>query len=175
MSLIFVDVEAGGIDGGSGVSPYSGVMTEFGAVSYKTGNTFHGVIWLAKPSEDNPAVSNPIKMLNQEGLVMDDFVAWIKENSDDKPVFISDNPAYDWQWISYYFDKVGIENPFGHSARRIGDFYAGVVGNWRAASKWKKLRDTKHDHNPVNDAMGNVEAFRKIMRMVSEQNCGDKG
>jgi hypothetical protein len=38
------------------------------------------------------------------------------------------------------------------------------VGDFRAASKWKKLRITKHDHNPVNDAMGNVEAFERILK-----------
>ncbi len=55
------------------------------------------------------------------------------------------------------------KNPFGHSARRIGDFYAGLVGDFTDASSWKKLRVTVHDHNPVHDAMGNLEAFERIL------------
>ena len=29
---------------------------------------------------------------------------------------------------------------------------------------WKKFRVTPHDHNPVHDAMGNVEAFETILK-----------
>lgn len=29
--------------------------------------------------------------------------------------------------------------------------------------EWKRLRITKHDHHPVNDAMGNVEAFARML------------
>jgi hypothetical protein len=31
--------------------------------------------------------------------------------------------------------------------------------------KWKHLRDTKHDHNPVNDAKGNAEVLIKMYDM----------
>ena len=78
-------------------------------------------------------------------------------------VFISDNVAYDWQWINFYFWRYFGMNPFGHSGRRIGDFYAGLTGDFRNTQRWKRLRKTKHDHNPVMDAMGNVEAFRRMM------------
>lgn len=29
--------------------------------------------------------------------------------------------------------------------------------------KWKSLRKTKHDHNPVNDALGNAEALLELV------------
>jgi len=51
---------------------------------------------------------------------------------------------------------------FGHSARRIGDFYAGLVGDFGRSSEWKRLRISRHDHHPVNDAMGNVESFARM-------------
>ncbi len=35
--------------------------------------------------------------------VMQEFDEWIKQNSNGQAVFISDNPAFDWQWINYYF------------------------------------------------------------------------
>jgi len=79
---------------------------------------------------------------------------------------VSDNPAYDWQWIAGMFDRAGMDNPFGHSGRRISDFWAGLNRNWSETPGWKQFRRTAHDHNPVNDAMGNVEAFEEILRVA---------
>ena len=56
--------------------------------------------------------------------------------------------------------------PCGHSGRRISDFWAGLNRDWSETQGWKQFRKTAHDHNPVNDAMGNVEAFDEILRMV---------
>ena len=55
------------------------------------------------------------------------------------------------------------ENPFGHSGRRIADFYAGLVGDFRNTQRWKRLRRTKHDHHPVRDALGNAEALIRML------------
>lgn len=156
--LVFVDVEA------RGTSPVNGVMTEFGAVHYETGDTFHGVIFKGTPDPENPAipvvgeqVANPITIAIQ-------FDEWLKNHvGNQRVVMVSDNPAYDFMWIAGLYDQVEMDNPFGHSGRRISDFYAGLTGKWSNTQAWKRLRDTVHDHNPVNDAMGNVEAFRKIM------------
>jgi hypothetical protein len=46
--------------------------------------------------------------------------------------------------------------------RRIADFYAGLVGDFRSTQRWKRLRRTKHDHHPVHDALGNAEALIRI-------------
>jgi len=81
---------------------------------------------------------------------------------------VSDNPAYDFMWIAGMYDYAGLPNPFGHSARRISDFWAGVNQNWSDTQSWKKYRKTAHDHNPVNDAMGNVEAFERIIQLMRE-------
>lgn len=98
--------------------------------------------------------------------VMEKFEIWIKEVSDGSPVFISDNPAFDWQWINFYFHKYLGRNPFGHSARRIGDLYCGMVKHAGKNRDWKrKLRKTKHTHNPVDDAKGNAEAIVAIKEM----------
>lgn len=92
---------------------------------------------------------------------MEDFAYWIKKVShDSKPTFISDNPAFDFAWINHYFHEYYGNNPFGFSARRIGDIYCGLVGHMGKNSEWKKkYRKTKHTHNPVDDAMGNAEAL----------------
>lgn len=92
--------------------------------------------------------------------VMPRFVEWLLKHSEGKrPVMISDNPAFDWQFINYYLHSYASGNPFGHSARRVGDLAAGLERDFFASSKWKKLRRTTHTHNPLDDARGNVEAL----------------
>ncbi len=142
LNLFFVDCEA------IGISPYDGRMTEFGAVHYPSGDSFHGVLM------------NEGKELE----TFEGFEKWIKDRTDKRAVMVSDNPAYDFQWINYGFHKYLGYNPFGHSARRIGDFYAGLMGDFTQTQNWKKLRITKHDHNPVNDAFGNMEAFERLLK-----------
>src|SRR6185369_15702723 len=80
-----------------------------------------------------------------------------------RPVFVSDNPAYDFAWVNYYFHHHCLRNPFGWSARRIGDLYCGMQR--KTSAPWKHLRETKHDHNPLNDALGNAEALLKMAAM----------
>lgn len=96
--------------------------------------------------------------------VFERFAVWLSDNVRGRPVFVSDNPAFDWQWINYYFWKHLGYNPFGHSARRIGDFYAGLKGDFHATQAWKKLRVTKHTHDPVDDARGNAEALVRLFK-----------
>lgn len=138
MALIFVDCEA------DGPCPALGKMTEFGAVEYETGKTFHG--------------------LNDSTLTMHAFALWL-DQFPGRPIMVSDNPAFDFQWINDAFWRHMGSNPFGHSARRIADYYAGLTKDFRNSQRWKQWRITPHDHNPVNDAMGNVEAFRKMQEV----------
>src|SRR3990167_2851151 len=86
------------------------VAFEFGAVAYPSKQTFEN---------------------------FDKWIAFVIEKGF-RPLFVSDNPAYDWQFINYYFHLFLGHNPFGHSARRIGDFYAGLIGDFTNASSWKK-------------------------------------
>lgn len=145
MTLVLVDCEAP-FDVGS---PAVGDMTEFGAVVYKTKESFHGT--------------------NCSLRTFQSFRQWLTDVCRSKPVFVSDNPAYDWQWINFYFWRYFHENPFGHSARRISDFYAGLKCDFKKTQQWKSFRKTKHDHNPVHDAMGNAEALEEIMRRAEIQ------
>ena len=159
MTLIFVDVEA------VGATPTTGLMTEFGAVEYKTRQYFHGKIYRTRPSKENAAIPEILGVHRSLPEVMEDFSEWIKEITPDyRATFVSDNPAYDFMWIACAFDKHDMANPFGHSARRIGDFYAGLKNDFFTRQDWKNLRITKHDHNPVNDAMGNVEAMHQLLQ-----------
>ena len=160
MSYIVVDVEA------DGEIPHKYSMVCFGAVVVEPSlnKTFYGQV---KPMS-NEYVESALKISGfsrEEHLTFDDplkvmmdFEKWIKENSKGRPVFISDNLAFDWQWINFYFHYFIGRNPFGWSGRRLGDLYCGMKMDTFAP--WKnEFRKTKHDHNPVNDAKGNAEAL----------------
>jgi hypothetical protein len=140
MRFIIVDVE-GGPAGGRFAGP--GCMGEFGAVLF-----------------DHPPFATRFHGKDDSKETMQLFVLWLTEIAKgDRIVFVSDNPAYDWQHINWaLWNRVG-ENPFGHSARRIGDYWAGTRRDWSETQGWKKYRRTLHDHNPVNDAVGNAEAL----------------
>lgn len=171
MALVFVDVEA------LGTSPVNGTMTEFGCVVHDpTGKhhkkTFHGHLFEGTPDPSNPAVPVVGKRLALDFEVAGDLIEWLKEVSPGQVTLVSDNPAYDFMWMAGLFDKANIPNPFGHSGRRIADFWAGVNLKWSDTQSWKRFRDTVHDHNPVNDAMGNVEAYEKILDIVKEKKNG---
>lgn len=95
-----------------------------------------------------------------------DLYNWIAAtNKNGRPIMWSDNPAFDWQWVNYYFHLFIGKNPFGFSARRIGDVYCGIVKDTYAS--WKHLRKTKHDHFPVNDAKGNAEALLHMKHQMN--------
>ena len=165
MSYIVVDVEADG--------PVPGIysMVSFGAVIVEPSlsKTFYGetkpisISWIPEAlavsgfsREQHLGFEDPMPVIQR-------FDRWIKENSKGHPIFISDNLAFDWQWINYYFHFFTGKNPFGFSGRRIGDLYAGMKMD--TFIKWKHLRKTIHDHNPVNDAKGNAEVLLQMQEM----------
>ncbi len=168
MTYIVVDVEA------DGEIPSKFSMVCFGAVIVEPllGRTFYGAtrpisgVW--KPEALSVSGFSRKEHLGFEDPenVMRAFDKWISANSDGRPVFVSDNPAFDWQWINHYFHTYLGRNPFGFSARRIGDLYCGMKGDMGLNSEWKRLyRKTTHDHNPVNDAKGNAEAMLAMFEM----------
>jgi hypothetical protein len=170
VTLVFVDCEA------SGPCPGWGVCTEFGAVEYipiddprragdfggedfprgPVGRTFRGVVY----SRDGKV------LLNDPVTVWSSFDVWLREvrGAGGAVSMVTDNPAFDWQWVNAGLWGSTGSNVLGHSARRIGDFYAGLTGDFRNTQRWKRLRVTEHDHDPVHDAAGNCEAFDRILR-----------
>lgn len=103
----------------------------------------------------------------REHRVYSSLISWMTYwvgTTGERAVFVSDNPGFDFMWMAYGFDSHHLKNPFGYSSRRIGDLAAGLSDNWRATSSWKKHRSTRHDHNPVHDALGNAEALEHLLR-----------
>jgi len=168
MSYIVVDVEA------DGAIPPKYSMVCFGAIIVEPTltKTFYGE---TKPISENYnhealAVSGFSReqhlKFDDPTKVMQDFVDWIQKNSIGNHIFISDNPAFDWQWINYYFHTYIGKKPFGYSARSIGYLYCGMKMNSGLNNEWKrKYRKTKHTHNPVDDAKGNAEALLEMKKL----------
>ena len=170
---IVVDCEA------SGPCPGFGSMINFGAFVIETTLQRGWRSPIIHPYSDNhvDAAYASIGLTRDEHIAtatvelaeaMQQFNTWLRKLEVDRVVFWSDNPAFDWQWINHGFACAGIPNPFGFSARRIGDFYAGLKHNFGNTQGWKKLRKTAHDHDPLNDAKGNAEAMMSFMEEYNQ-------
>ncbi len=104
-------------------------------------------------------------------IVMPKFVSWVEERTrpGTKPQVWSDNNSYDLKWLNNYVDQfTSATDLFGHSSRNISDRHKGLMegraavglkDSKRLKRSFKHLRKTVHDHNPVNDAIGNAEAL----------------
>jgi DNA polymerase III epsilon subunit-like protein len=167
VSYVIVDVEA------DGPIPAEFSMVCFGAVLFDEAldKTFYGQ---TRPVSDRflPEALAISGFSRAEHLgfadpkfVMEEFAAWLAGQTNGRPIFVSDNLAFDWQFINYYFHRFLGRNPFGFSGRRIGDLYAGLMKDASKASAWKKYRITPHTHDPVTDARGNAEALRKFKEL----------
>ena len=167
--LIVIDVEA------NGPCPGEYSMHSLGAVAITNLTLNNPAIFYArfKPITTNYDIKayNAIGSSWEEHITFEDakistidFYGWLKDLEDKYKLYnslkaISDNIAFDWQFVNYYLHKYRGTNPMGYSGRRIGDIYSGATKKFRDTTSWKKMRKTKHTHNPVDDAMGNAEAL----------------
>lgn len=162
MPWIVVDIES------DGPCPAIYSMISFGAIVVEPSLSRHfkGMMSPVSPNWNAEALSvcGISREIHETYPSPDDtmrgFKTWLDAVSETEPLtFVSDNPAFDWQFINYYFHRFLGSNPFGFSARRIGDLYSGWKGDARKSNAWKKLRKTKHTHDPLDDAKGNAEAL----------------
>jgi len=92
--------------------------------------------------------------------VMERFARWVRDSSKGRPRFMSDNNGFDWMFVCWYFWRFLNENPFGHSSQNLGSLYKGIMKDM--SKSFKHLRETKHTHNALDDAIGNAEALLKL-------------
>lgn len=159
MSYIMVDVESDGPIPGD----YS--MVSFGAVLVEGGlkRTFYGQLkpisekWIPEALAVSGFSREETLAFDEPASVMQAFADWLKAESDGKPMFISDNNGFDWQFINWYFHHYLERNPFGFSSSNLGSLYKGMVKD--TFQNFKHLRKTRHTHHPVDDAKGNAEAL----------------
>lgn len=166
MSYYMVDVEADGPVPGTDM--YS--MVAIGAVVVEPSlqKTFHRTLrpiskkWIPDALAVSGFTREECENFEDPKIVMQEFKAWIEITNQGKyPIFISDNNGFDFAYVNWYFHHFLGNNPFGFSSRNLGDIFKGLTKNMLGLEygSFKYLRQTKHDHNPVNDAMGNAEAF----------------
>lgn len=165
MSYVMADVEADGRYPGG----YS--MIALGAVIVAPGleKTFSGRL---KPISDQwlPEALAVSGFTREETLRFDDprevmmrFAEWLRREGEGRPVFVSDNNGFDWQFVNWYFWHFTGGNPFGHSSMNLGSLYKGLVKD--TSKTFKHLRRTRHTHDPVDDARGNAEALLAMAGM----------
>lgn len=162
MPFIMVDVEADGPIPGD----YS--MICFGAVIVEPGlsRTFFGKLRPISEAfvPDALAVSGFTRdeclAFDDPKTVMEQFRDWLQAQCRGRMVFISDNNGFDWQFVNWYFHHFLGTNPFGHSSTNLGSLYKGMQQDMFV--NFKHLRQTKHTHHPVDDAVGNAEALLQM-------------
>ena len=143
-----VDVESDGPIPGD----YS--MISFGAVIVEPAlnRTFYGKLkpisekWIPEALAISGYSREETLAFETPADVMASFAAWIAQNVKDRPLFISDNNGFDWQFVSWYFHHFTGQNPFGHSSTNLGSLYKGMQKD--TFVNFKHLRRTKHTHNP---------------------------
>jgi len=154
-----VDVEA------DGPCPGRYSMVSFGAILVKPGLDviFHGTLrpisetFVAEALAVSGVTREQTLAFSEPRAVMEDFARWIAAHSTGRPMFVSDNNGFDWQFINWYFHAFLGKNPFGHSSTNLGSLYKGLVKD--TSKSFKPLRRTRHTHDPVDDARGNAEAL----------------
>jgi len=165
MSYFSIDIEA------DGPAPGLYSMVSFGAVIVEPGlnRTFYAELkpisdrWIPEALAVSGFTREQIISFEDPIPVMTRFDEWINSNTKGRPIFIADNPGFDFSFINYYFHAFLGRNPFGFSSRRIGDLYCGA--KFDGFAKWKHLRETHHSHNALDDAKGNAEAILKMQDM----------
>lgn len=159
MSYVMVDVESDGPIPGD----YS--MISFGAVlvNAELNRTFGVRLrpiserWIPEALAVSGFSREQTLEFEDPEVAMRGFRDWLAENCPGRPMFISDNNGYDWQFINWYFHHYLGGNPFGFSSTNLGSFYKGLVRD--TSQNFKHLRRTRHTHDPVDDARGNAEAM----------------
>ena len=104
MSFIMLDVES------DGPIPSDYSMVCFGAVVVEPSlsKTFYGQTKPISDKYDPEALAiSGFSREEHEGfddpkIVMSNFAIWVGENSVGRPMFISDNNGYDWQFMNWY-------------------------------------------------------------------------
>jgi len=159
MSYVMIDVEADGPIPGD----YS--MVCFGAVVVERslGRTFYGRLcpiserWVPEALAVSGFSREETLAFPDPAVEMRRFAEWLGGLGGGRPMFVSDNNGFDWQFINWYFHHFIGANPFGFSSMNLGSLYKGLVRD--ASKNFKHLRKTKHSHHPVDDAKGNAEAL----------------
>ena len=122
MSIYVVDVES------DGPCPGKHSMVSFGAVLVEPSlqRTFRGRtrpisdVWVPEALAISGVSRAEHQGYDEPAVVMEAFERWILETSKGRPVLFSDNLAFDWQFINYYFHQQLGRNRWNRQPRCLG-------------------------------------------------------
>lgn len=135
-----VDVEASGpVPGLYNLVSIGAVAVLRGGSAWKPeGEAFYVELKPVAPGFDPAAMAVhgiPRERLEASGLPpaeamrgLSDFVAARAGRPGDRAVFVGHNAAFDWAFISYYYELCGMPNPFGYKALDIKSLAMGRLG-----------------------------------------------
>lgn len=117
-----MDVEA------DGPIPGDFSMISFGAVVVRAplSLTFYGKLrpisdrWVPKALAVSGFSREQTLAFAEPHPVMLLFQSWLQGHGGGRPIFISDNNGFDWQFINWYFHHLVGSNPFGFSSTNLG-------------------------------------------------------
>jgi DNA polymerase III alpha subunit (gram-positive type) len=171
MKHIVVDIET------NGSNPYNRSMISLGAVEVTdgqiTGEEFYAEmrpLWSSYEPEAyavNGFTHEQALTFEKVETVMPRFLTWLKERQvrGQRLHFVSDNAGFDWMFVCCYLWKFVGENPFGFSPMSLTWYYKGMHGS---RSKFQQFRSqvasSSHNHNALQDAMGNAEALVALLK-----------
>ena len=99
-----------------------------------------------------------------------EFREWILGSSKGKKPFLaSDCVAFDGMYIHFYFDKFGIENPFGYGGLNINSMYKGFARSEGASLKGSNFHPDTPSHNALEDAVGQARALEKLLKAMRKR------
>lgn len=148
MSYIMVDVEA------DGPIPSEYSMVCFGAVVVEPSleRTFYRKLrpitdrWMPEALAVSGFSREETEAFPAPEQAVASFSQWLSANSRGRPMFVSDNNGFDWQYINYYFHRFEGTNPFGFSSTNLGSLYKGFVRDTR--KNFEHLRQDKIHPQP---------------------------
>ena len=112
-------------------------MISFGAVlvNEELDQTFYGRLkpiserWVPEALAVSGHSREETMAFDDPKQVMQDFAVWVNERSKRRPLFISDNNGFDWQFINWYFWHFTDGNPFGHTSTNLGSLQGVGAGH----------------------------------------------
>lgn len=110
------------------------------------------------------------KRMNAEDpeKVMADFSKWVRENSNGRPILISNTIGYDVMFLAWYFKHFKIQNSFApnfnyvYNQEDLNSLYKGLSNNIYA--KLEDFEKLEYKENPLENALQYSELFLKIAK-----------
>ena len=107
-------------------------------------------------------------------ITMKNFEKWVQEVTDKKiPIFIGWPVAFDWMFVTYYFENFLGRSPFYYNQyidmRSLCMGYSGK--SWKDSNPEDFVQEpvNKNPHNALQDAIAQAEIFERLMKKIRQK------